>query len=305
MQDQADRRLQPRALAPPDQTQSRAATRLAERRRFAAALGLGLAGFLSTGLPVWAGGWTDQRANRTFFCRANFSLRDYEPLLIELSHLQADVKQSLNVAPPREPIELYLFKDKRSYQDYLKLRFPEAPDRRALFIKGAGPGQVFVYRSDELVVDVRHESTHALLHATLAMVPLWLDEGIAEYFEVPPDERAYRKKYVASLRWYLRFGKAPRLTTLEAKRDVEEMSANDYRDAWSWVHFMLHGPPVARQELLGFLGDIQAGAAPGRLSDRLAQRVPHLEAQWVEHFRALKPTPDLAAQPSQSAPRVR
>lgn len=276
--------------------------RAAARRRWLAAVGVGLAGVFAAPGKSLAGGWTDQRANNTFYCRANFSLRDHEPLLFELSHLQADLKQTLCVAPPRELIELYLFKDKRSYRDYLKLRFPEAPDRRALFIKGAGPGQVFVYLSDELAVDVRHESTHALLHAALPMVPLWLDEGIAEYFEAPAEERIYRKKYVSSLRWNLRFGKAPRLTVLEAKRDVEEMSANDYRDAWSWVHFMLHGPPAAREELLAFLSDIQASAAPGRLSERLERRLPELDEQWAQHFRSLKPTPALAARPLGSAP---
>lgn len=284
-----------------EKSQASAPIRLRRRRVLA---WLGVAAALFAPRRLLAGGWVDQRANNTFYCRANFSLRDHEPLLLELSRLQTDVKQTLAIAAPREPIELYLFKDKRSYQDYLKLRFPEAPDRRALFIKGAGPGQVFVYRSDELAVDVRHESTHALLHASLPMVPLWLDEGIAEYFEVPAEERTFRKKYVSSLRWNLRFGKAPRLLALEAKRDVEEMTASDYRDAWSWVHFMLHGPPEAREELLDFLRDIQAGAAPGRLSERLQRRLPDLDERWSQHFRWLKPPTALATKPAPANART-
>ena len=31
--------------------------------------------------------------------------------------------------------------------------------------------------------DLRHECTHALLHAALPYVPLWLDEGLASLYE--------------------------------------------------------------------------------------------------------------------------
>ena len=44
----------------------------------------------------------------------------------------------------------------------------------------------------ELAVDLRHETTHAVLHGLLPMVPLWLDEGLAEYFEAPEANRLQR-----------------------------------------------------------------------------------------------------------------
>ena len=37
---------------------------------------------------------------------------------------------------------------------------------------------------DRLEEDLRHEATHALLHVAVGDLPLWLDEGLAEYFEV-------------------------------------------------------------------------------------------------------------------------
>ena len=42
---------------------------------------------------------------------------------------------------------------------------------------------------DHLRTDLRHELTHALLHGVLKDVPLWLDEGLAGFFELPPDAR--------------------------------------------------------------------------------------------------------------------
>jgi hypothetical protein len=72
---------------------------------------------------------------------------------------------------------------------------------------------------------------------------------------------------------------------LEKKDDLSGMRGKDYRSAWAWVHFMLHGPPEARQELVGFFGDIRAHTPPGRLSGRLNRRVPHLSRRFADHFR--------------------
>jgi hypothetical protein len=162
---------------------------------------------------------------------------------------------------------------------------PEAPARRALYMKNGGPGRVFAYRSPEFAVDVRHETTHALLHAALPVVPLWLDEGLAEYFEVPADSRAHDAGHLNSLRWNIRFGLVPKLTTLEHKHELSEMGHREYVFAWAWVHFMLHGPVEAREELVGFLNELQNSIPPEPLSSRLARRLPGLEKRFSQHFR--------------------
>ncbi len=239
-------------------------------------------------LPATAQSWRDQRASGPVVCRADFSLDGYEGLFGDLASVQNDLVRALAIPPAEEPVELYLFHDKRSFTAYMQKRYPNVPMRRALFVKGAGPGRVFVYRHDELPVDVRHEGTHALLHASLPMVPLWLDEGLAEYFEVPPEERAYGHPHLAALRWDLRLGNAPKIVHLEAKRDLADMSTTDYRHAWAWVHFMMHGPVEAREELVQFLGAIRMNTPPGKLSDHLKRRLPGIEARLAQHFKAWK-----------------
>jgi hypothetical protein len=211
--------------------------------------------------------------------------------------LQRDLTRTLVVEPARETIELYLFADKTAYRAYLRALMPQAADRRALFVKGAGPGRVFVYRSPQLAVDVHHECTHALLHASLPMVPLWLDEGLAEYFEVPPGERPFRKDYLDKLKWNIRLGTLPRLVALEATRELTEMGEADYRHAWAWVHFMLHGPPAARAELLSYLADIRAHTPPGQLSERLERRLPGAERRLVDHLKRWPSRWPIAKQP--------
>ena len=232
--------------------------------------------------------WVDARACGPFVCRAEFPLAGWEAFLTELAQLQGELVRELRIQPPREPIELYLFRDKRNYSRFLKRYYPQVPFRRALFIKNQGPGQVFTYWSPEIATDLRHECTHALLHAALPVVPLWLDEGLAEYFEVPLHKRAFDNPYLGTLRWNVRLGMITSLESLEKKGDLAEMRQAEYRFAWAWVHFMLHGPREAHDELVGFLANIQAHAPPGVLSQRLERRLPGVQRRFAAHFKQWK-----------------
>ena len=147
---------------------------------------------------------------------------------------------------------------------------------------------VFAYRSRQFSVDIRHECTHALLHTTLPMVPLWLDEGLAEYFEVAPGDRAFNNPHLPGVRWAARLGVVSRLESLEKKGDLSKMGGSEYRNAWAWVHFMLHGPKEAHDELVRFLADIQVHTPPGLLSERLKRRLPDLKRRFAAHFRSWK-----------------
>jgi hypothetical protein len=229
--------------------------------------------------------WPDQRAAGPFLCHADFSLADNQHLMQELAQLQRDLAPLLGSAEPREPIHLFLFAEKATYQAYLKQYFPGVPDRRALFVKGRGPGMVFAHRNADFEVDVRHESTHALLHATRRHLPLWLDEGLAEYFEAPPRERSFDNPHLRLVRWSARLGRTPKMETLEALETVDAMGRGEYRDAWAWVHFMLHGPAAARSEMIAYLDDLSAERPTAPLSARLRAHLPELDRQFLDHFR--------------------
>lgn len=229
--------------------------------------------------------WVDEQTIGPVIVHANFSLAAHRPLLDETSRLQADLQEALGIASSREPIHLFLFERSSTYRWYMKEYFPKIPYRRALYIKHRGPGMVFAYQSPEFKIDVRHECTHAFLHASLPMMPLWLDEGLAEYFEVSADKRAFDNPHLKATRWLVRVGNAPRIEDLEAIRELGGMGAGEYRSAWAWTHFMLHGSAEAHDELVRYLADIAAHTPPGQLSERLRRRIPDLERRFVTHFQ--------------------
>ena len=260
------------------------------RRKF---LAYGSAAFVSqwttAALPCRAAAsWIDHRSHGPFEFHATFPLSPLTTLFSDLSSLEQELQRTLAVPPARQTVDVYLFDNEDSYRQTLQELYPRVPYRRALFVQRGGRGRVYAYWQPALAVDVRHECTHALLHANLPMVPLWLDEGLAEYFEMPETERAFKHPHLSKLRWNLRFGMVRGVRSLEECQELEDMGGEEYRFAWAWVHFMLHGPLPAHRALVHYLRDIQRGASPGQLSERLHAAVPNLERQMVSHFKKWK-----------------
>ena len=125
-----------------------------------------------------------------------------------------------------------------------------------------------------------HELTHALLHSVLKDVPLWLDEGLAGYFELPPENGGVNAQHLEQL---ARGPFKPDLARLERLTDVAEMQKPEYREAWAWVHLMLRGRPEAKPVLLAYLQQLRANPSPGALRPRLAQALAAPEEALVRH----------------------
>ncbi|MBX9789058.1 MAG: DUF1570 domain-containing protein [Pirellulales bacterium] len=229
--------------------------------------------------------WRDTVVLPPFICRAEFPLAEQAWIKDELTRLWSDVRGTLALEPPRRTIDIYLFGDVTTYRRYLETVMPGVPYRRALFVDAGRGGRVFAYLNRELAVDLRHEVTHALLHADLHNLPLWLDEGLAEYFEASQPRRTWRHAHLPGIDENLRQGLVPRLAALEQLQALREMGPDEYRDAWGWVHFLLHGPEPVHAELRHYLDNLRAGRTAPPLSARLESRLPDVEARFATYFR--------------------
>jgi hypothetical protein len=206
---------------------------------------------------------------------SDFKLSADDPLIQELQQLRLEVGETLDIPLQERRVVVYLFSSEEQYSEYMRTAFPSLPARRAFFIGTPAELAVYAFWGNQVRVDLRHEYTHGLLHAGLKSVPLWLDEGIAEYFEVIDDNHhRVNVEHTQRLSVAVQNGWRPDLRRLEGIEDVAEMHRLDYQEAWAWVHFLLHESPETRQLLLEFLAELRTSAETLSLADRIQAEIP-------------------------------
>ncbi len=242
-----------------------------------------------------------------FVFQSDFELKPDLPLFAELVALRDQVYAELNLPSAETPVYVYLFETRERYDHYMQARYPELPPRRAFFIaqpRGMGREDLLVFTSwgDRVRQDLRHELTHALLHSVLKNVPLWLDEGLAEYFELPPDRQGVNEAHLSHIRRSTVDPFRPDLARLERLTEVSQMTPAEYRESWAWVHLMLRGRREAKPVLLAYLQQLRTNPNPGPLRPRLAQALAAPEDALARHAGQLEPPPSVAPTARRSEP---
>jgi hypothetical protein len=220
---------------------------------------------------------------------ADFSLAGQHRLVRELEAMRADVSQELGLPISDEPVHLYLFENPVRYEAFVAARFPAFPARRAFFVETDTTLSVFAAWQDRIAEDLRHETTHGYVHAVVPAIPLWLDEGIAEYFELPGTEQGRHAAHLAHLSGRIIEGTwRPDMERLESLEKAGEMSQDHYAEAWCWVHWLLTTTPQRRTLLQEYLADVRRDPATAPLSVRLRRTAPaDLAAELRGHVEGL------------------
>lgn len=210
-------------------------------------------------------------------------------LLEELVAQRGALSGKLALPTSDEPINVYLFPTHDALRQFLAANYPGLPDRRAFFVESDTRLMVFAYWGDRVAEDLRHEVAHGYLHSIVPNLPLWLDEGLAEYFEVAKGHAGLNGPHLEALAAGLAQGWQPDLRRLEQLRSAGDMTQEDYAQAWAWVHFLLESTGQRRELLRNHLRALRGTEPVEPLSQRL--RTLHLdyERQLVEHLRALRP----------------
>lgn len=228
------------------------------------------------------------------------------PLISELEHLQEEVATTLDLPRQNQQVIIYLFSDETRYAQYLQKAYPQLPPRRAYFVGSAKELAVYAFWGEKIQEDLRHEYTHGILHASLKDVPLWLDEGLAEYFEVS-EQPGWNGEYATGISQAVLSGWKPDIDRLEKLTTVAQMQKWDYQEAWAWVHFMLHASPETRTILLDYLNDLRENPQPEALATRLRASIPTIDQRFQAYAGSLV-TPGAnatAARPEQDSKKSR
>ncbi len=151
-----------------------------------------------------------------------------------------------------------------------------------------------------------HEASHQVMRLYVEEAPVWLGEGLAEYFEhslAGPDGGlalgGLDERHVAYLTKLLDEG---RFTPLDVLDDLDyfqfhadgfgPLEIGHYGESWSLVHFLQHGEEGRYAELLPrYVMLLREGADAGHAWDHLLDRAGlgrgALEEKWKAHVRRL------------------
>lgn len=220
---------------------------------------------------------------------SDFELPASHRLLEELRALRQDVLQQTGLEPSAEPVHVYLFDGADEYETFIHARYPSFPDRRAFFVETDTRLLVYAHWGDRVAEDLRHEVTHGYLHAVVPRIPLWLDEGLAEYFESPPGHAGLnRRNLEVLLQRTAQEGWRPNLDRLETLTSPAEMTPADYAEAWAWAHVLLKSPD-GRQALRGYLQRVKSEQPAPQFAPTLRDLWPQAEGLLVAHLQELAP----------------
>jgi hypothetical protein len=230
--------------------------------------------------------YTLERGQLVF--HSNFPMTPHHRLVEELLSRRQEMTDRLGLPPEGEPVHVYLFDHQEQFQRFIAQRYPQFPPRRAYFLKTDTTLAVYAFWGDQLAEDLRHEVTHGYVHAVVPQIPLWLDEGLAEFFEVPRGQRGINREHLEFFR--VRLGRRdwqPNLERLERLDRPLEMTLDQYAECWAWVHLLLEGPPAQRKILPRYLADLRLTDSPRPFRWFLRQELGQPEAQLLDHLQGL------------------
>jgi len=219
-----------------------------------------------------------------FAIHSNFPIPNSGPLINELEGLRSSIVQTLQLPKQKDPVAVYLFSDEQSYRRYMHATWPNLPPRRAYFVGTSRELAVYSFHGPKIEEDLRHEFTHGLLHASLNTVPLWLDEGLAEYFEVRGSRVGLpHANHLQHLQTARAEGWNPSLYELEQLADFQTMTQRHYAESWGWMHFMLQSDENGRQALIDYIAELETKTVAAPLMPRLEKACPAYYNSMISH----------------------
>ena len=169
-------------------------------------------------------------------------------------------------APSRVPI--VVFRDRRSFEPFMPRAGGHIVESAGMFVEG--PDSVYIaLRLDGGAASYRaafHEYTHLLLRQAFPDAPLWLDEGLADYYStlrITGDRSALIGLPLAAHITVLRESSMPLTQMFGATHQSAVYTGTDrvlfYAQAWAMVHHAYRSRPSLEAEMVALAKRLEAG----------------------------------------------
>jgi tetratricopeptide (TPR) repeat protein len=189
---------------------------------------------------------------------------------------------------------VYLFSGKAGYERYAQDALGGAPSHTA-GLYSPEVKQLLIWNletRDLMMRTVRHEGFHQYCDRMWRDAPLWLNEGLAEYFETVR---------IVNGSWSTGEKRKDHLDALASLERLSDYFSRDaakfyaepersYAQAWALVHFMLHGGPEPRKAFDRLKASLDQGHSAARaIEDALPPEVfSTFEAEFRGHVATLR-----------------
>jgi hypothetical protein len=154
---------------------------------------------------------------------------------------------------------------------------------------------------------VQHEGFHQFVHAVIGgSIPIWVNEGMAEYFGeavftgdgfvsgvIPAARLARVRKTLALSPENGGFKSLHKIKEMSHSQWNQELSLQNYDEAWSMVQFLAHGDGGKYQAAFGhYMGMLGSGQDPQPAwSSNFGDDDDAFEGRWRAYWQTLPPDP--------------
>ncbi|HMF58479.1 MAG TPA: tetratricopeptide repeat protein [Pyrinomonadaceae bacterium] len=198
------------------------------------------------------------------------------------------------------PTTVIVFRTEEAFRPYKPLYRGRPSDAAGFFQSGSDTNYITLsteHRAGEAYRIIFHEYVHLLVNDRMGDVPVWFNEGLAEYYStVGASEDGARvwlgfpvRSHLATLR---DTGLIPLRTLFSVEQDSPYYNERDkngifYAESWALVHYLLQANDGARaSELYRFIELLGAGKPQGEaFTEAFGTDVETLEKELAEYVR--------------------
>ncbi len=172
------------------------------------------------------------------------------------------------------PTLVVAFPDDKTFQPFKPIYQGKAVDVGGLFVPRSHVNYILLGpdRGGDSLRPVFHEYSHLLINNVAPTLPLWLNEGVAEYystFELDSGGQAVSfgrpiRDHFEALNSSSWLPLQALLGTARTSQEYNEGARRGmfYAESWLLVHMLLHGEPDRRKQLGAYSRELASGVAP-------------------------------------------
>lgn len=203
------------------------------------------------------------------------------------------IARFLDIDPPLDPVTLYVFPDAAEMRDFLARHCPYRRKSHATCFETPYGMVATLYLTRDTAATLgllRHEMTHYVLASRFYDMPVWVDEGLAWFFQAgEPYGRVYPVA-VERLRRILK-EETPSLARLVRIPMGRRIVLDDYARSWALVYF-LYRRDGGIGRIVEYLRRVHSGPKALTAFKEVFGKTPEaMEPEWRRFVRELAGLP--------------